>query len=166
LKKDSTIYTLDENADEVNNIILDEIKRKSLNNINGEYSINGGINISNRLVFYSLSPNTGPLVKINFSAVNINQNGTKSKLTLKRQNGKTYFLHFYFILFFIVLTCGIAIYQISKSNLTESFSYLIMPVFGVFYLLIIEFISVISAERIIKKIEIIIRKNEITLNRQ
>ena len=70
-----------------------------------------------------------------FRSVNNNQNETESKLTLKRVNGATYKMQFWFIIFFVVLTLIVASYQIIIGN-DIGFEMLMLPLFGLIYILI------------------------------
>ena len=148
----------------MNEIIRTEIKRKTFdkrNNISGEYSDNGGFDLTNTFSFLYTEPNLGPLVKLNLKSVNSSSDGTESKLTLKRVNGATFNVQFWFILFFIALTLIIAIYQILTEGFKENLGFLTMPIFGILYYLLIELIAEITISNLIKRIEKIMTKEKI-----
>src|SRR5690606_22371753 len=121
-------------------------------NLSGDYPDNGGINIYSTISFAVFKPNLGPLVKLNLNCVNTNQNGTQSKLTLKRVNGATYKVQFWFMMFFVALTLIIALYQIIIGN-DIGFEMLMLPLFGLIYILIIELFSEFTISSLNKKVE-------------
>ena len=100
-------------------------------------------------------PNLGPLVKLNLKSVNSNNDGTESKLILKRKNGMTYNIHFWFAIFFIILTIVIAIYQSFTNGVNKSLMIFVLPIFGLIYILLIELFAnstILSLTRRIEKI--------------
>ena len=98
-------------------------------------------------------PNIGPLVKLNLKSVNSNSDGTESKLILKRKNGMTYNIHFWFAIFFIALTIAIAIYQTLSYGINEGLMTFVLPIFGLIYILLIELFANSTISNLIKQIE-------------
>jgi hypothetical protein len=88
--------------------------------------------------------------------VNTNKNGTESKLNLKRVNGATYKMQFWFIIFFISLSLIIASYQIVIGN-DIGFNMLMLPLFGLIYILIIELFAEFTIDSLKTKIEKILK---------
>ena len=155
LKEKTVEYKIKDGANRLNDIIRTEIKRKTLskrNNISGEYSDDGGFDLSNTFSMLSIEPSLGPLVKLNLKSVNVNSDGTESKLVLKRVNGKTYNIHFWFAVFFIVLTVVIGIYQTISNGIIET-SIFVLPIFGMIYILLIELFAYSTISNLIKQIE-------------
>lgn len=168
MKEKIVEYRLKVGANRLNEIIQFEIKRKTFNkqkNTFGEYSGNDGLNISNRSSILYVEPYLGPFVQLNLKIVNINSKGTESKLILKRVNGATFNVHSWFSLFFITLTLIIAIYQIWTKGFKENLNFLVMPIFGFFYYVLIELIGGITFQNMIKRIEKIMTRERIKYER-
>ncbi|WP_047414091.1 hypothetical protein [Cellulophaga sp. Hel_I_12] len=152
------VYNLNNSANSIIEIINSEIGR---NNIAGGFSEDGGIEIYGNLSFFAFTPNLGPLVKLIANAVNTNENGTESKLTLKRINGITYKMQFWFGIFFVGLTLTIAVYQLAMNGFSKV-EFLIMPTFGLIYSLIIELIARFKISSLIKTVEKLILTDKMT----
>ena len=155
MKNKLTEYKIIESAENFYKTVRTELNRKTFGkkyNISGDYPDNGGIDVYKTISFAVFQPNLGPLVKLNLNCVNTNQNGTESKLTLKRVNGATYKAQFWFMLFFVSLTLIIASYQIIIGN-DIGFEMLMLPLFGLIYILIIELFSELTISSLNKKVE-------------
>ncbi|EDM44632.1 hypothetical protein SCB49_13710 [unidentified eubacterium SCB49] len=155
MKKKIAEYEIIESAENFNKIVRTELNRKTFGkkyNLSGDYPDNGGINIYPTISFVVFKPNLGPLVKLNLNFVNTNQNGTESKLTLNRINGATYKMQFWFMVFFVALTLIIALYQITVGN-DIGFEMLMLPLFGLIYILIIKLVSEFTISSLNKKVE-------------
>ncbi|MFK7750786.1 MAG: hypothetical protein AB8B65_20505 [Kordia sp.] len=155
MNKKLTEYIVHESADKFYKTVRTELNRKTFGkkfNLSGDYSDNGGIDIYSTISFAVFEPNLGPLVKLNLNCVNTNQNGTESKLTLKRVNGTTYKMQIWFMIFFVALTLIIALYQIIVGN-EIGFEMLMLPLFGLIYILIIELFSEFKISSLNKKVE-------------
>ena len=142
-------YKINDSANRISEIIHSEIGR---NNIAGGFSDDGEIEIYGNLSFFAFTPNLGTLVKLNASAANTNENGTESKLILKRINGITYKMHFWFTIIFVGLTLIIAVYQLAVNGFSKV-EFLIMLAFGLIYLLIVELIAGLKISSLIKTVE-------------
>jgi hypothetical protein len=155
LKKKIAEYEIIESAENFNKIVRTELNRKTFGkkyNLSGDYPDYGGIDISPTISFAVFKPNLGPLVKLNLNCANTNENGTESKLTLNRVNGATYKMQFWFMIFFVALTLIIASYQILIGN-EIGFGMLMLPLFGLLYILIIELFSELTISSLNKKVE-------------
>ena len=155
MKEKTVKYEIKEGAYRLNDIIGIEIKRKTFskrNNISGKYSDDGGFDLSNTFSMLSTEPSLGPIVKLNLKLVNSKSDGTESKLILKRVNGKTFNIHIWFAIFFIVLTVVIGIYQTLSNGIIET-SIFVLPIFGLIYILLIEFFANSTISNLIKQIE-------------
>jgi hypothetical protein len=159
LSKKLTEYIVHESADKFYKTVRTELNRKTFGkkfNLSGDYSDNGGIDIYNTISFAVFQPNLGPLVKLNLNCVNKNKNGTESKLNLKRVNGATYKMQFWFMIFFVSITLIIASYQIIIGN-DIGFNMLMLTLFGLIYILIIELFAEFTIESLKKKVEKILK---------
>jgi hypothetical protein len=155
LKKKIAEYEIIESAENFNKIVRIELNRKTFGkkyNLSGDYPDYGGIDIFPTISFAVFKPNLGPLVKLNLNCVNTNRNGNESKLTLNRVNGVTYKMQFWFMIFFVALTLIIALYQIIIGN-DIGFEMLILPFFGLIYILLIELFSEYTISNLNKKVE-------------
>jgi hypothetical protein len=164
LKEKTVKYKVKEKANRLNEIIKTEIKEKAFkkrNNLSGKYSDDGGFDLFNTFSFLYSEPNLGPLVKLNLKSVNSNREGTESNLTLKRINGKNYKAHFWFAVFFITMTFIIAIYQTFVNGINKSLVILVLPIFGLIYLLVIELFASSTISNLIKRIEKIMTEEKI-----
>lgn len=156
MKEETVEYRVKSTANRLNKLIGIEIKRKTFskqNNISGEYSENGGFDLYNHASFIYFRPNHGPIVKLNLKSVNSNRDGTESKLTLKKLKGMTYKVHFWFAIFFVSLSLILTLYLIFTEENNEIFVALLLSIFGLVYLLIIEFIANKTVESLIKRVE-------------
>jgi hypothetical protein len=157
-------YRIKDGANRLNEIIRTEINRKTFNkknNISGEYSDDGGFDLYNTISMLYKGPNLGPLVKLNLKAVNIDSDGTESKMILKRKNELTYHIHFGFAVFFITLTIIIAVYQTFSNGFNESLMIFVLPIFGLIYILLIELFAHSTISNLIKRIEKIMKAKNI-----
>ena len=164
MKEKTVEYRIKDGANRLNEIIRTEIKRETFNkrnNISGEYSDDGGFDLSNTFSMLYTEPNLGPLVKLNLKSVNSNSDGTESKLILKRKNGMTYNLHFWFAVFFIALTIVIAVYQTISNGFNKSLMIFVLPIFGLIYILLIELFANSTISNLIKRIEKIMTAEKI-----
>ncbi|NRB84932.1 MAG: hypothetical protein HRU49_14365 [Winogradskyella sp.] len=164
MKEKIVEYRIKDGANRLNEIIRTEIKRKTFNkrnNISGEYSDDGGFDLSNTFSMLYTEPNLGPLVKLNLKSVNSNSDGTESKLILKRKNGMTYNLHFWFAVFFIALTIVIAVYQTISNGFNRSLMIFVLPIFGLIYILLIELFADSTISNLIKRVEKIMTAEKI-----
>ena len=164
MKEKKVEYKVNDTANRLNEIIQAEIKRKTFNkrnNLSGKHSEKGGFDIYNTFSFVITEPNFGPFVKLNLRSTNSNSNGTESNLTLKRVNGTNFNFQFWFILSFIVITLIISVYQILEKGFNENYDFLIMPIIGIIYFLIIEFIAEMTIGNLIKRIEKILKTEQI-----
>ena len=164
MKEKTVEYKVKGGANRLNEIIRTEIKRNTFNkrnNISGEYSDDGGFDLTNTFSLLYTEPNLGPLVKLNLRSVNSNSDGTESKLILKRKNGMTYNVHFGFAIFFITLTIIIALYQTFSNGISESLMIFALPIFGVIYILLIELFANTTISNLTKRIEKIMKKEKI-----
>ena len=163
MKKKIAEYRIIESAEKFYKTVRIELNRKTFGkkyNLSGDYPDNGGIDIYPTISFAVFKPNFGPLVKLNLNCVNTNQNGTESKLTLQRVNGATYKMQFWFMIFFLALTLIIALYQIIIGN-EVGLGMLMLPLFGIFYILIIELLSEFTISSLNKKVEKILSSEKL-----
>jgi hypothetical protein len=130
-------------------------------NLSVSLSKSSGIEIYQYRSSVSLTPNFGPLVKLNMTCVNISEDALFSKLIVKRVSGQTYKAHFWLGLILTLLTLLIVIYKISRDGISESLEFLIMPMFFLLYLLIIEFSSIRIKEKLRRGVERILSKEGI-----
>mgnify|MGYP006959938214 FL=1 len=73
MKEKEVEYKIKGGANRLNEIIRTEIKRKTFskrNNISGEYSDDGGFDLSNTFSMLYTEPNLVPLVKLSLKSVN------------------------------------------------------------------------------------------------
>src|SRR5690606_27172959 len=101
----------------------------------------GGFYVFNTLSMVAVQPSLGPFVKLHVTVANSNREGTVCKLFLKRHNAMSYYIQLCFSAFFVVLTLGIAIYQLVLKGFAESTGFFLLPLFACFYLLIVEFLA-------------------------
>jgi len=129
-------YFVEEEMNKVYDLVLSEIKKRKYN-LDGGISENGGLDITPNLVFGNLDPNAGHMAKVNMSAVNVGAEPL-CKLDLKRINGLTYKIHTGGAIGFIILTLFIiGVYSFTYSQEFQ-WEILLMPLFGLFYLLIVQ----------------------------
>ena len=148
-------YKLFASGDKLNEIVSSEINKnvfKKRHNLTGEISYDGGIEIYNSASFVMFKPNLGPLVILNLSCSNLNAEGTESKLKMKRTDGLTFLIHYWFSLIFAVVTFGIAIYYMSVNGF-DKLDPLFLPIFGLIYNYVIRLIAKGTTSYLISKVE-------------
>lgn len=155
MKEESIEYRVSCSANKINKLIQTEIKRNvfvTKYNLNGEYSESGGFNLFNTsfLPYYS---SEHAYVMLNLKAVNINRDGTKSKLVLKKMKAQGFKLRFWTYISFTILTLVLSIYLIFIWDSNERFLVLILPLIGPLYLLSIEYLASTRFKNLIKRIE-------------
>ena len=164
MKEKTVEYKVKGGANRLNEIIRTEIKRKIFkkqNKISGEYSDDGGFDLTNTFSLFYIYPELGPLVKLNLKSFNSNSDGTESKLILQRKNGMTYIIHFGFAIFFIALTIIVALYQTFSNGISESLMFFALPIFGTIYILLIELFANVTISSLTKRIEKIMKTEKI-----
>lgn len=167
MKNTVSEYVLLDSADNFYKIIRTEINRKAFDkqfNLSGNYPNYDGVDIYNYFSLIHFQSSTGPLVKLNLKCINTKKDKTKSKLILKRINGLTYKLQFWFLLFFVSLTIVIAIYQILKGN-DIGFEILVFPIFGIIYILVIELIAELTIHSLKRKVEKLLKAKKLILKK-
>ncbi|TDN79076.1 hypothetical protein DET49_14011 [Salegentibacter sp. 24] len=151
-------YKISGTADWIMNTLKTEINRKTSEkrfNLSGKYFNNSEIEIFEKVSFLYSQPNLGPLVKLGVSTKKADGNDDDNKLILRRINGLSYSVHFWFAVFLVVLTLIISIHQIATVGF-EKIVILIMPLFGIIYILLIELIALFKISVLRKKMERII----------
>ncbi len=147
---------MDGSENKLNDIILDEIKRKTFSkkyNLSGEHSIYGGYDLNNHIPFGYSIPTTYPFIKLNLKFVGSFRGDIKNILRLKRVNSDSYDIHRAIAIVLATTMAIFASYQILKYGFMENVDYSIMPIFGIGYLLIVEIIARLSFKILYKKVE-------------
>ena len=161
----SESYIVEEDMNEVYNLVRSAIKKKRYN-LAGGISENGGFDITPNLVFGNMDPNAGHITKVNLSAVNISIDKELCKLELKRINGLTYKIHTGGAIGFIVLSFVIiGIYSLSNFDKFR-WEILLMPLFGLFYLLVFQGITTTTISNTKTRILKILTDNKINYKKQ
>lgn len=163
MKEKTVEYRIYEKPKIINEIISTEIKEnifKKRFNLSGDISNNSGIYIYSSFSFIMFKPNLGPLIKLNLTCVNSNNEGTESKLKLERVNGLTFYTQYWFSLIFSGITFIISAYQIIINGL-DKIEILFLPIFGIAYFFIIKIIASSSTDNLISKIENVLKTERI-----
>ncbi|SHG48554.1 hypothetical protein [Flagellimonas flava] len=156
----SESYIVEEDMNAVYDLVSSAIKKRRYN-LAGEISENGGLDITPNLVFWNMDPNAGHMTKVNLSAVNISTDQQLCKLELKRVNGLTYKIHTGGAIGFILLTFVIiGIYTFGNSDKFQ-WEILLMPLFGLFYLLVFQGITTKNISNTKTRILKILKDNKI-----
>ena len=111
MKEQNFKYSLKIPASDFYKIISSEINKgifKKKYNLSGEIVKDGGYKIYNAVSFVNFKPNFGPIVSLHLTCFNSNRNSTESTLQIKRINGTTYDIHYWFSSIFVILTLVIA----------------------------------------------------------
>ena len=169
MKKNVIKYSIVGSENKLNGIIRDEIKRKTIDkkyNLSGEYSNFGGFDLYKHIAFGYSEPSTSPLIILNLKSVNIDKDGLKSEVTLKRVNAESYDLHSAIAIIFATIMAIVSSYQIFKHGFMKNIVLSIMPIFGFGYFLVVEFIAVVSFKSLCKRIEKIMNAEEIIYRKQ
>ena len=159
MKEKTVKYDISVRANQLNEKIQVELNK--LNSISSQYSDDGGLDLFISNSFLYTTPNIGPLVKLNLISVNTKSDGTESKLILKRKNGITYSIHFWFVICFIALTIVIAVFQSFSKEFNENITAFILPISGLIYLLLIELFAKTTISNLVKRVEKIMTEQKI-----
>ena len=161
----SESYIVQEDMNNVYDLIRSSIEKKRYN-LAGGISENGGLDITPNLVFGNMDPNAGHMMRINLSAVNISADGQLCKLELKRINGLTYKIHTGGAIGFTILTLVIVGIYTFKNYCGFQWEILLMPLFGLFYLLVFQGITATSISNTKTRILKILMDNKINYKKQ
>lgn len=159
MRENNKQYVLEVSADKITRIIREELNRNVFYkryNLSAKSSENVGLNIYSTLSYFYFTPNLGPLVKLNLNSTNLNKIETESKLVLKRVNGATFKMHFWMSIIFIIVGIVASIYLIFKNG-TESIEALILPLFGIIYLIFLELLAGYKISSLTKTVEKIMK---------
>ena len=161
----SESYIVNSEMNKVYDLIRSAINKKRYNIIGG-ISENGGLDLTPNLVFGNLDPNSGNMARINLSAVNISSDKQLCRLELKRINGLTFKIHVGGAIGFVILSLIIiGMYSLSSSKEFQ-WEILFMPLFGLFYLLILQGLVSNSISNTKNKILKILSDNKINYEKQ
>jgi len=144
LKSKIIKYTIDGSESKLHEIIIDEIKRKTIDkkyNLSGKYSIFGGIDIYKHIHLGYSVPSTNPLIRLNLKFISSVRGEFKNILRLKRVNGRSYDIHGAIAVVLVIIMIIVASYQILRYGFMKNISYSIMPIFGIGYFLVVELIA-------------------------
>ncbi len=168
MKEKVVKYKLKYNANDLNEIISSDLKKnifKKRHDLSGEISQDGGFEIWNRATLIKFEPNLGTLVSLNLSCVNSNADGTECNLVLEQKNGLTFYIQYWFSIFFSIIAFGITIYQI-LTNGTTKIEMVLLPVIGIIYHFIIRLITRSSTQILISRIERMLIREKIKYKKQ
>jgi len=156
LKKRAIIYVIHVSESILNGILLDEIKRETSGkkyNLSGERTNFGGFVVYKSSMFGYSKPSTNPLIKLHVKCIKVDESNLKSKLILKRVDGESYEIHRAIAIVFAVVMAIVSSYQILNHGFTEDVMFSILPIFGIIYYFIVEFIAKLSFKSLCKKVE-------------
>jgi hypothetical protein len=169
LKKGAIIYVLNVSESLLNGIIRDEIKREASNkkyNLSGERTNFGGFVVYKNSIFGYSKPSTNPLIKLHVKCIKVDESNLKSKLILKRVDGESYEIHRAIAIVLAVVMAIVSSYQILNYGFMDDVMFSILPIFGIVYYFIVEFIAKLSFKNLCKKIERIMNAEEIVYTKQ
>jgi hypothetical protein len=155
LKENNIEYSVNCPANKINELIRLEIDRDLFTkkySLNGDHSNSGGFNLFNTSFFPYFSYETA-FVMLNVTAVNINQDGTKSKLVLKKMKALGYKSRIFLTACFTFLALVISIFLIFNTDVKDKFLTLIFPSMGILYFILIDYIASFRLNNMIKTIE-------------
>jgi len=157
LKEKNIEYLIKDVENTLINSINKEIKAnifQKRNNLSGEISDTGGINIYKTFALITdIQPNHNPIVKLNLRTVRYDNDLTNRKLILSRVKEGIFGNIFWILLIFTLLTLGIAIHQIIEYGFNEKMEFLTMPVLGGLMYVIYELVSDFVIYSLVKKVE-------------
>jgi hypothetical protein len=157
LKEKKIEYLIKDENNSLINSINEEIKNsifQKRNNLSGEISDKGGINIFKTFTFITdVQPNHNPIVKLNLKTVRYDNDLTNRKLILSKVKVGMFGNAFLIFIIFTLLTLGIAIYQIIEYGFNEKMEFLTMPIVGGLFYVVYELISDFAIFSLVKKVE-------------
>ncbi|GGD53620.1 hypothetical protein [Muriicola marianensis] len=165
----SESYLVEENMNTVYDLIRAEMDKtlfKKKYNLSGDIAENGGIDLSPKLVFAYFQPNLGPVAKINLSATNICTDGKRCRLDLKRINGLTYKIHVGFVIGLCSLIIIIAGFYAIMGSGEFDLKILALPLFGLFYFLMIEGVADITTSNTKQRVLKILTDKKVKYKKQ
>lgn len=169
MKRKAIKYSIVGSESKLYGIIRDEITRKTFEkryNLSGEYSDFGGFNLYKHIAFGYSEPTTKPLIKLHLKSVNVDKQDLKSNLTLKRVNGESYDIHRAIAIVLGTIMAIAASYQILNYGFMNNILFSIMPILGLGYFLVVEWISNMLFKSLCKRIEEIMNAEGISYLKQ
>jgi hypothetical protein len=169
LKKRTITYTINVSESILNGIISGEIKRETFNkiyNLSGEPTNFGGFVVYKHIRFRYSKPSKNSLIKLHIKCINVDESWLKSKLILKRVNGEPYEIHRAIAIVLAVAMAIVSSYQILSNGFMDDIVFSILPIFGIVYYFIAEFIAKLSFKILCKKIEKIMNIEGIIYSKQ
>lgn len=169
MKKGAIIYVLNVSESLLNGIIRDEIKREASNkkyNLSGERTNFGGFVVYKNSMFGYSKPSTNPLIKLHVKCIKVDESNLKSKLILRRVDGESYEIHRAIAIVLVVVMAIVSSYQILNYGFMDDVMFSILPIFGIVYYFIVEFIAKLAFKNLCKKIERIMNAEEIVYTKQ
>ncbi|EAZ94787.1 hypothetical protein FBBAL38_10122 [Flavobacteria bacterium BAL38] len=163
MKENITTYKIYENSIRLNQIIVSEIKEnvfKKRFNLSGDITNNNIFEVYNCVSFIVFKPNLGPLIKLKVNLENVNNNKTESVLKLERLNGFTFYVQYWFSLFFTITTFIISLYYLITTGIDNIQSFL-LPTISFIYFSIIKLITKSLTKSLIFRIENILKIEKI-----
>ncbi|SDY07739.1 hypothetical protein SAMN05444411_1204 [Lutibacter oricola] len=157
MKEKKIEYLIKDENNSLINSINEEIKTsifQKRNNLSGEISDKGGLNIFKTFTFITdVQPNHNPIVKLNLKTVRYDNDLTNRKLILSKVKEGIFGNTFLIFIIFILLTLSIAIYQIIEYGFNEKMEFLTMPIAGGLFYIVYELISDFVISNLVKKVE-------------
>ena len=168
MKKRAITYTIHVSEDILNGIIRDEIKRKTFSkvyNLSGEHTNFGGFIVYKDILFRYSNPTINSLIKLHIKCIKVDESNLKSKLILKRVNGEPYEIHQAIAIVLAVVMAIVSSYQILNQGFMEDVVFSILPIIGIVYYFIVEFIAKLFFKSLCKKVEEIMKAEGIVYNK-
>jgi len=169
LNKRSIIYIIHVSESILNGIIRDEIMRETSTkrfNLSGEHTNFRGFIVYKTKMFGYSNPSTNPFIKLHISCINVDDSDLKSKLILKRVDGEPFEVHRAIAIVFAVVMAIVSSYQILNHGFMDFVVFSILPIFGIIYYFIVEFIAKIYFNSLCKKVEEIMQAEGVVYNQQ
>jgi hypothetical protein len=169
LKKRSIIYIINVSESLLNGIIRDEIMCETSTkkyNLAGESTNFGGFIVYKNMIFGYSKSSINPLIKLHLKCVKVDDSDLKSKLILKRVDGESFEVHRAIAIVFAVVMAIVSSYQILNHGFMDFVVFSILPIFGIVYYFIVEFIAKIYFKSLCKKVEEIMQAEGIVYSKQ
>ncbi|MFT5890616.1 MAG: hypothetical protein ACI9Y7_000709 [Dokdonia sp.] len=169
LKEEFEILVTDHPVRSIGDAIRKEIGAKFVNkqfNFSGELSRNMSYVLKDKISFMVFRPSVGPFV---FLEVSFNENfksdKEKVKIEVKKRLGKTFYIHFWFPIFFGFIAFLFVSYIYLTNSSDIIFNMLLIPLIFIFYGMFIYIVAYFKMEGQASRFKKLLKSNAISFSK-
>lgn len=161
-------YRVLNSANNINQILKSTLENNKISNwmsLSSKYSEYGGFDIFNSLYYNSSASFLGPFIIAHTTVGNINWSGTACKISIKRENGTTYYFHLGVGIVVIAIIFMIGVQEFIETGKLLDFHLHIIPLICLIYMLLVELLAMSAFRMLSKKIIRLVEKEGIEVSK-